>query len=260
MLNIPINVRQAIGVSGLNNDVYSRGNRTQSIINSLLGNGRGVGQSQGGQFGYNQQMSQGEYNRQRTFGNGVVLKKGQKASLTQLCPGLDLINVGLGWDLGPDGRGYDLDVEAFMLGMNGVVLGDDWFVFYGQTESPDGAVRLLCDSTTGVGDGDDEIIQVQLSKLNNNVNRIVFIVSINEAKENGYNFSNVSNAYVRITDIKTNKEIARFQLTDYYSNVNSMVVGELYMHRGEWKFNPIGDGVSADLRDLCNRYGVNVSD
>ena len=223
MLNIPMNIRQAIGVNGLNNDVYSRGNKTQSIINSLLGNGQsvGVGRIVNSQqveqfgnnqtFGNNQPFGNNQSNiRKRSFGNGVVLKKGQKASLTQLCPGLDLINVGLGWDLGPDGRGYDLDVEAFMLGMNGVVLGDDWFVFYGQTESPDGAVRLLCDSTTGVGDGDDEIIQVQLSKLNNNVNRIVFIVSINEAKENGYNFSNVSNAYVRITDIKTNKEIAGF--------------------------------------------------
>ena len=175
-----------------------------------------------------------------------------------MCPGLDLIQVGLGWDLGPNGQGYDLDVDAFMLGANGKVIGDDWFVFYNQPESPDNSVRLLCDSTNGAGAGDDEIVQVQLSKVNPQVQKIVFIVSINEAKEYGYNFSNVANAYVRITDVKKNNEIARFQLTDYYSNVNSMVIGEVYRHNGEWKFNPVGDGVSADLMDLCVRYGVNV--
>lgn len=175
-----------------------------------------------------------------------------------MCPGLDLIQVGLGWDLAPNGAGYDLDVEAFMLGNNGMVVGDDWFVFYNQPESPDGSVRLLCDSTNGAGDGDDEIIQVQLSKVNPSVSKLVFIVSINEAKQYGYNFSNVANAYVRIVDVKTNRELVRFQLTDYYSNVNSMVVGEVYLHNGEWKFNPIGDGVNADLEDLCRRYGVNL--
>lgn len=207
------------------------------------------------------QFTQGMQNVQSatTQGKGVVVKKGQKTSLSQMCPGLDLIQVGLGWSLGPNGQNYDLDVEAFMLGADGRVVGDDWFVFYNQPESPDGSVRLLADSKTGAGDGDDEIIQVQLSKLNQAVKRIVFIVSINEAKQFGYNFSNVSDAYVRIVDVRTMREVIRFQLTDYYANVNSMVVAEVYNHNGEWKLNPIGDGVSADLVDLCVRYGVNVA-
>lgn len=214
------------------------------------------------QNNFNQQQAPQQMpvqNRQRPAATGVILKKGQKTSLSQLCPGgLDLIQVGLGWDLGPNGQGYDLDVEAFMLGASGKVIGDDWFVFYNQPDSPDGSVRLLCDSKTGAGDGDDEIIQVQLSRLNPQVTKIVFIVSINEAKQYGYNFSNVANAYVRIVDMKTKNEIARFQLTDYYANVNSMIVAELYNHNGAWKLNPVGDGVSADLMDLCLRYGVNV--
>lgn len=207
--------------------------------------------------GFNQQPQ--AQPRQRTFGNGVVLKKGQKTSLSQMCPGLDLIQVGLGWDLGPGGVGYDLDVEAFMLGANGRVIGDDWFVFYNQPNSPDNSIQLLCDSTTGAGDGDDEIIQVKLSQVNPQVAKIIFIVSINEAKERGYNFSNVANAYVRITDVKTGRELVRFSLTDYYSTVCSMMVGEVYKHNNEWRFNPIGDGTSDDLIGLCTRYGVNIA-
>ena len=175
-----------------------------------------------------------------------------------MCPGLDLVEVGLGWDLLPGGQAYDLDVEAFMLGANGKVIGDDWFVFYGSTESPDNSVQLMQDSKDGAGAGDDEIMMVKLSKVNPQVTKIVFVVTINEAKENGYNFSNIANAYIRLVDKRTNQEIFRFNLTDYYSNVCSMMVGEIYRHNGEWKFTPIGDGTGDDLLGLCLRYGVNV--
>ena len=190
---------------------------------------------------------------------GVILKKGQKTSLTKMNPNLDLIEVGLGWDLAPGGAAYDLDVEAFLLGADGRVIGDDWFVFYNQPASPDGAVRLLGDSRTGEGAGDDEVIQVKLSQLNPGVAKIVFIVTINEAKERGYNFSNVTNAYVRIVDKQTNRELVKFNLTDYYNTVCSMMVGEVYKHNGEYRFNPIGDGTGDDLMGLCMRYGVNVA-
>lgn len=197
--------------------------------------------------------------RQRPAGNGVILKKGQKTSLSKLNPNLDLIEVGLGWDLGPGGQAYDLDVEAFLLNQMDKVIGDDWFVFYNQPVSPDGSVKLLGDSTTGAGAGDDEIIQVKLSQVNGNVSKILFIVTINEAKERGYNFSNVQNAYVRIVDKATNNELVRFNLTDYYNTVCSMMVGEVYKHNNEWKFAPIGDGTADDLMGLCARYGVNVA-
>lgn len=196
--------------------------------------------------------------KQRPSGNGVILKKGQKTSLSKLNPNLDLIEVGLGWDLAPGGQSYDLDVEAFLLNKSDRVIGDDWFVFYNQPISPDGSVRLLSDSTTGAGVGDDEIIQVKLSQVNAGVSKILFIVTINEALEHGYNFSNVQNAYVRIVDKQTNNELVRFNLTDYYNTVCSMMVGEVYKHNNEWKFSPIGDGVSQDLGGLCARYGVSV--
>ena len=211
---------------------------------------------------YTNAMPQQQYTNampQQQRGGGVIVKKGQKMALSAPNNGrLDLIEVGLGWDLGPNGQGYDLDVEAFLLGANGKVLGDEWFVFYNQTVSPDGAVVCGADNTSGAGMGDDETIQVQLSRVHPNVAKIVFIVTINEALERGYNFSNVSNAYVRIVDKITNQELIRFQLTEYYANVCSMVVGELYRHNGQWKFNAVGNGTAQDLTGLCISYGVNV--
>lgn len=219
------------------------------------------------QQNYNQQFSQPQpqavqsqvqQTKQRPAGTGVRLKKGQKFGLAGANgSALSNIKVALGWDI--TNQQCDLDSSAFMLGVDGRVLGDDWFVFYGSTTSPDGSVRHSGDSQ-GAGDGDDEIINVNLQRVNQQVEKIVFVVTINEALELGLNFSMVANAYIRIVNADNNQELARFDLTNYYSNVTSMMVGELYRRNGEWKFNPIGDGISADLMGLCERYGVNVAD
>ena len=196
--------------------------------------------------------------RNRAAGTGVRLKKGQKFGLAGANgSALSNIKVALGWDI--TNQQCDLDSSAFMLGADGRVLGDDWFVFYGSTTSPDGSVRHSGDSQ-GACDNDDEVINVDLQRVNQQVEKIVFVVTINEALELGLNFSMVANAYIRIVNADNNQELARFDLTNYYSNVTSMMVGELYRRNGEWKFNPIGDGVSADLMGLCERYGVNVAD
>ena len=131
------------------------------------------------------QMNQnsGFSNKPRNFGSGVVLRKGQKMNLSP-DNSIHEVDIGLGWDAV---QGYDLDASAFMLGANGKVLGDDWFVFYGQTSSPDGAVTHSGDSN-GVGDGDDEIIHINLDRVNPQVQKIVFIVTIDSALERGYNF------------------------------------------------------------------------
>lgn len=190
---------------------------------------------------------------------GVILAKGQKVSLSKMNPNLTEILVGLGWSLGPNGQAYDLDSEAFILGQNGKVLGDDWFVFYNQPSSPDGAIIHNGDNRTGAGEGDDEVINIKLNQLNPNVSKVVFVVTINDALANNYNFSNVQDAYVRVVDKSTGRELVRFNLTDYYSNVTSMMVGELYKKDNEWRFNPIGNGVAKDLLGLCQMYGVNVA-
>lgn len=194
----------------------------------------------------------------RPQGKGVSLAKGQKVSLSKMNPNLDEIFVGLGWDVANTGV-YDLDSEAFLLGANDKVLGDDWFVFYGQPASPDGSVIHCGDNRTGQGSGDDEVIKIKLSQVNPNVAKILFIVSIDRALELGLNFGQVSNAYIRVVDSVTNNELVKFNLSDYYSNVTSMMVGELYKKGGEWRFNPIGNGVAEDLAGLCIRYGVNLA-
>ena len=193
--------------------------------------------------------------RQHPAPTGTMVQKGQKTSLTGMNPNLDLIQVGLGWDLGPGGQDYELDVEAFLLGSDGRVVGDDWFVFYNQPASPDGAVRLL-----ESGGEDDAAVQVRLRQLHAGVARIAFIVTINAARERGYHFGNVRNAYVRIADRQASRELVRFNLQEYYNTVCSMIVGEIYRYKDEWRFNPVGDGTGDDLMGLCKRFGVNATD
>lgn len=204
-----------------------------------------------------QQQTQVTQPKQRPQGNGVHLKKGQKVNLAQNGEVLSSIQVCLGWDI--TNQACDLDASAFMLGADGRVLGDDWFVFYGQPVSPDGSIQHSGDSQ-GEGFGDDEIISINLQGVNSNCKKIVFVVTIDEALTKGLNFSMVSNAYVRVVNKMNNQELVRFTLTDYYANVTSMVVGEVYNHNGAWKFNAVGDGVARDLAGLCEMYGVNVAD
>lgn len=196
----------------------------------------------------------------RPNGGGVVLAKGQKVSLSKMSANLDLIEVGLGWDTAKNSAiPYDLDAEAFMLGENGKVIGDDWFIFYNQPMSPDGSCKHSGDNKDGSGVGDDEVIQLQLSRVNPQVAKIAFVISINEAQARGHNFGGVQNAYVRVVDKGTGKELIKFNLTDYFKEVTSMTVGELYLKGGEWRFNAVGQGLNTDLAGLCNFYGVNIT-
>ena len=192
-------------------------------------------------------------------GKGVSLKKGQKLSLTKTCPGLDMVDIGLGWDVCTNsGIPYDLDAEIFALGADGKVLSDDWFIFYNQPNSPDGSINHLGDNRTGNAVGDDETISVQLSRVNPQVQKIAVVISINEAFERRHNFGGVQNAYVRLINKANNEEICRYNLTDYYKEVTSMTVCELYRNNGEWKLNPVGQGLNTDLAGLCQFYGVNL--
>lgn len=199
-------------------------------------------------------------NNPRPKGNGVVLAKGQKVSLTKMNSALDLIEVGLGWDVMTNTAiPYDLDAEAFMLGADGKVLSDDWFIFYNQPMSPDGSCKHCGDNKDGNGVGDDEVIQLQLSRVNPQVAKIAFVVSINEAQARGHNFGGVQNAYVRVVDKSTGNELIKFNLTDFFKEVTSMTVGELYLKGGEWRFNAVGQGLNTDLAGLCGFYGVNLA-
>ncbi len=195
----------------------------------------------------------------RPHRGGVYLKKGQKTTLTTPTgAALQRIKVGLYWEC--SGQVNDLDVECFMLGQDGRVIGDDWFVYYSQLTSPDGAVTHSGDCKDGSMPGDDEVITIDLTRLDPRVKRVIFVVTIDEALEHGYNFSMIKQAGVHVQDAMSGADLCQFQLQQFYDSVTSMMVGEIYNHNGQWKFNPIGDGVREDLYGLCMRYGVNVAD
>lgn len=190
----------------------------------------------------------------------VSLKKGQKVSLTKDNPGLTKVVVGLGWDVNQfdTGGDFDLDAAAFLLGDNGRVASSGDFVFYGNLKHTSGSVEHLGDNLTGAGDGDDEQIKVDLSKLPGSITRITFTATIYEAEERRQNFGMVNNAFIRIYNELTGEELLRYDLGEDFSIETAIVVGELYRHNGEWKFNAIGSGFQGGLHALCLNYGVNV--
>ena len=190
----------------------------------------------------------------------VNLSKGQKVDLTKNNPGLKKITVGLGWDVNryDGGADFDLDASAFLLAASGKVASDSDFVFYGNEKHTSGGVTYGGDNRTGAGEGDDEQIFVDLSLVPANIEKIAFTVTIYEAAERRQNFGQVSNAYVRIIDDATGQELIRYDLEEDFSIETALVVGELYRHAGEWKFNAIGSGYQGGLEALCRSFGVNV--
>lgn len=204
----------------------------------------------------------------------VSLSKGQKISLTKaasdagISGGLTKVCVGLGWDVNQfdGGAKFDLDASAFGLGANGKVLSDDYFVFYGSNKTnaqgmkcdPTGCIVHTGDNRTGLGDGDDETIMIDLQSLPADVDRIAVTVTIYDAEVNRQTFGQVSNSYCRIYDATTGTEIVHYDLGEDFSIETAIVVGELYRHNGEWKFNAVGAGWQGGLAALCNNYGVNL--
>ncbi len=190
----------------------------------------------------------------------VSLLKGQKVDLTKGNPGLTKIMVGLGWDTNKYDGGYDFDLDAaaFLLNAGGKVNADSDFIFYNNKLHESGAVEHMGDNLTGDGEGDDEVINVDLSKVPANVDKIDFTVTIHEAEQRSQNFGQVSNAYIRVVDEVNGSELIRFDLGEDFSVETAIVVGELYRNNGEWKFNAIGAGFSGGLAALCRNFGINI--
>ena len=192
----------------------------------------------------------------------VKLSKGQRVSLDK---GLQQVLIGLGWDTNNyDGSAdFDLDASAFMLGATGRVRCDEDFIFYGNLQSADGSVKHTGDNRTGDGDGDDEVITINLSKVPNDIQKIAITVTIYDARVRGQNFGQVSNAYVRVARMAnendfTGTEELRYDLAEDFSIETGLVVCELYRYNGSWKFNAVGAGYCGGLETLCKSYGVDV--
>lgn len=191
---------------------------------------------------------------------GISLSKGQKVDLTKGNPGLTKILVGLGWDVNAfdSGKDFDLDAAVFLLNAQGTCGGDQDFVFYGNLKHPSGSVTHLGDNLTGAGDGDDEQVQIDLSSIPANVDKVSFTVTIHEAQTRGQNFGQVSNSFIRIMNESTGVELIRYDLGEDFSIETAVVVGELYRHGTEWKFNAIGSGFQGGLGALCQHFGIDA--
>jgi tellurium resistance protein TerD len=174
---------------------------------------------------------------------GVTLAKGGNVSLSKVAPNLDEALVGLGWDVRTTtGLDFDLDASALLLGPNGKVLSDAHFVFYNQLSSPDGSVRHTGDNRTGEGEGDDESIELDLNSVPQDVDKIVFAVSIHDAEARRQSFGQVMNAFIRMVNRTDGSEVVRYDLSE-----------------DEWKFRAVGQGYASGLRGIAQDFGVDVA-
>ncbi len=181
----------------------------------------------------------------------INLEKGQRVKVE-----LPKFTVGLGWDANQTSTGvdFDLDASAFMNGENGKIPADEFFVFYNNLQSPDEAVTHTGDNLTGEGEGDDESINIDLSKIDPRVKEIIFVVTIHKADERRQNFGQVHNAFIRIYDTTTGEEILRYDLDEDFSVETAVEFGRIYKRNGEWKFEAIGTGQKAGLAEYLKKY------
>jgi tellurium resistance protein TerD len=181
----------------------------------------------------------------------INLEKGQRVNVN-----LPKFIVGLGWDANASasGQDFDLDASVFILGENKKVLTDEYFVFYNNLKSPDGSVEHTGDNLTGAGDGDDESIKIDLSKINPNATELCFVVTIHDAENRRQNFGQVRNSFVRVYNPDTNEEILKYELEEDFSVETAVEFGRLYKRNGEWKFEAVGVGQKGGLNDYLAKY------
>ena len=193
----------------------------------------------------------------------ISLQKGQKVSLSKDNAGLSRILIGLGWDevqrkkkglFAPKPQEIDCDASALLLS-SGRLAGKEDVGFFGNLQHKSGAVLHMGDNLTGAGDGDDEQIVVDLSRVPQQYDRIVIVVNIYQAVQRKQHFGMIQNAFCRLVDERNNREMCQYNLTEDYSGMTAMIFGEVYRHNGEWKFNAIGQGTTdTGIGELAGRY------
>jgi tellurium resistance protein TerD len=189
----------------------------------------------------------------------VSLSKGGNVSLDKVAPGMSKVLVGLGWDeRATEGAEFDLDASIFLLKSDGKVRSDDDFIFYNNLISSDGSVVHQGDNRTGEGDGDDEAVKIDFSKVPADVDKISVTVTIHDGVNRSQNFGQVANAFIRIVNDDSNEEVARYDLSEDYSVETAMIFGEIYRHNGEWKFKAVGQGYEGGLKALATGFGIDV--
>lgn len=194
----------------------------------------------------------------------VSLQKGQKVSLTKDNSSLNKIIIGLGWDQVKQKKGFslfgqkehniDCDASAFVL-TDGKLIKNEDIVYFGNLRHYSNSIEHMGDNLTGAGEGDDEQIVVELTKVPQSYDRIVVVVNIYDVVNRKQHFGMIENAFIRIVDASTNTELCKYNLSENYNNMTAMIFGEVYRHSGEWKFNAIGQATAdPGLKELVNRF------
>ncbi len=183
----------------------------------------------------------------------ITLSKGGRLNLTKKEPALKKIFIGLGWDVVSNNT-IDLDASVFMVTSAGKVPADEYFIFYNNLKSPDGGLQHTGDNRTGVGDNDDEIILANLPAINHNIKELIVVVSIHEAQERNHHFGLLSEAYVRIVDVESNREIVRYSLDQNNARDTDMEFGRLRLEENEWHFVATGAGAQKGLQGYVDIY------
>jgi tellurium resistance protein TerD len=188
----------------------------------------------------------------------INLSKGERISLEKVAPGLVQIFIGLGWDINVTDTGGDFDIDAsiFLLDSNDKLISEQHFIFYNNPKSPDPeqSIQQRGDNRTGAGEGDDEIVDVNLKSVPPEVVKMALTVTIHEADKRHQNFGQVSNAFVRIVNCANEQEIVRYDLTEDFSVETALIMAELYRKDGEWRMNAVGAGYEGGLQALVERY------
>jgi len=181
----------------------------------------------------------------------INLQKGQRENINA-----PKFTIGLGWDTNNSstGSGFDLDASVFILGDNKKIISDSHFVFYNNLKSPDEAVIHTGDNLTGEGEGDDEQIRIDLTKINLAVKEICIVVTIHDAVNRKQNFGQVRNSFIRIVDDSNNTEVVKYELEEDFSIETAVEFGRIYNREGQWKFEAIGVGMKGGLEDYLNKY------
>ncbi|GAB3272051.1 TerD family protein [Sinomonas notoginsengisoli] len=187
----------------------------------------------------------------------LTLSKGSNLSLTKADPGLTRAMIGLGWDPRTTaGEMFDLDASALLVSARGKVRSNDDFIFYNQLEAKDGSVIHQGDNRTGEGEGDDEQILVDLTKVAADVEKVVIVVSIDQAEARRQNFGMVRGAFCRVVNEATDQEIVRYDLTEDAASETCMVFAEIYRNGSEWKFRAVGQGYASGLHGVATDFGI----
>lgn len=181
----------------------------------------------------------------------INLQKGQRENINA-----PKFTIGLGWDTNSSstGSGFDLDASVFILGENKKIISDAHFIFYNNLKSPDDSVVHTGDNLTGDGDGDDEQVKIDLTKINSSVKEICIVVTIHDAQNRKQNFGQVRNSFIRIVNDSDNTEIVKYELEEDFSIETAVEFGRIYNKDGQWKFEAIGVGMKGGLEDYLNKY------